>query len=173
MNRHADTAHDQGNAGAYRPLIAIVVVVLLASIALQVDKKPWQLVPWMRDYMGLFMVIFSMVKLFDLSGFADGFSMYDMAARRFRAYGFMYPFLELFLGLAYLSGIALFATYMITIAVMTVSSIGVIRSLMRGLDVHCACMGNILKVPLSTVSIVENVGMGCMALIMLILEMHR
>jgi hypothetical protein len=33
------------------------------------------------------------------------------------------------------------------------------------LDVRCACMGTILNVPLSTVTLTEDIGMGLMALI--------
>lgn len=173
MERHSKTVQYQEKNRAYGPLIVIVTVVFLASIVLQTRIQSWSFIVWMRDFMGLFMVIFSMVKLFDISGFADGFSMYDMVAHRFRIYGSIYPFLELFLGLAYLSGKGMLMACVVTLVVMSISTAGVVRSLIRGLDVHCACMGNILKVPLSTVSVVENIGMGGMALVMLIFELMR
>ena len=49
---------------------------------------------------------------------------------------------------------------------MAWSALGVISALRRGLDVNCACMGTVLKVPLSTVALTENVGMGAMATVM-------
>ena len=46
---------------------------------------------------------------------------------------------------------------------MLISSIGVIKSLRSGMNIKCACLGTVLSVPLSTVSVVENLGMGLMA----------
>ncbi len=45
----------------------------------------------MHYFMGLFLVIYSMFKIFDLNGYADGFEMYDLLAKRVRAYAYMYP----------------------------------------------------------------------------------
>lgn len=94
--------------------------------------------------------------------------MYDIIASRVKMYGFFYPFIELFLGFAYLSRIWLVAIYIMTIIIMTIGAIGVIRSVAKGLDVRCACLGTILKVPLSTVAIIEDAGMAVMAFVMLI-----
>ncbi len=57
----------------------------------------------MHDFMGFFLVVFALLKVFNLSGFADGFQKYDLLARRFRAYALAYPFIELALGLGYLA----------------------------------------------------------------------
>ncbi len=151
----------------YQPLIVVVFVVFLSSMALRLDGMPWQLDSWMHDFMGLFLVVFSMFKLFDISGFAEGFSMYDILASRFKAYGLAYPFIELFLGLAYLGRLFPAATYVLTAVIMIFGGIGVIRSVAKGLDVHCACLGTVFKIPLSSVAIVEDLGMAAMSLIML------
>lgn len=152
----------------YRALIVIIFVIVAASLALQAGRGPWQFMAWMQDFMGLFLVVFSMFKLFDISGFADGFSMYDILASRVKAYGFIYPFIELFLGLACLARISPIAVNSITALIMTFGSIGVIRALAKGLDVHCACLGTVLKVPLSSVAVAEDLGMAGMALMMLV-----
>jgi hypothetical protein len=57
--------------------------------------------------------------------------------------------------------------YAATIIVMLFGSLGVLNALRRGLDVNCACMGNVLKVPLSTVALIEDLGMAAMAATML------
>jgi hypothetical protein len=111
-------------------------------------------------------VIFSMFKLFDLRGFADGFQMYDLLAKPFRSYAYVYPFIELSLGLGYLAAWNLPVVYGATIAVMLFGALGVVRALRKGLDLHCACMGTVLKVPLSTVALTEDLGMAAMAGIM-------
>ncbi len=57
--------------------------------------------------------------------------------------------------------------YAVTIIVMIFGSIGVFRALFKGLDIECACMGTVLHVPLSTVALLEDLGMALMAAIML------
>ena len=65
--------------------------------------SPWNWMDWMHDFMGFFLVVFSMFKFFNLEGFADGFHMYDLLAKPFRPYAYIYPFIELALGLGYLA----------------------------------------------------------------------
>jgi hypothetical protein len=151
----------------YIPLLALVLVSALVASALArsygPDANPAH---WMHDFMGFFLVVFALLKIFDLPGFADGFQMYDLLAQRVRAYALVYPFIELALGLAYLAFWRPTSVYLATVILLGFGALGVINGLRRGLDVNCACMGNTLKVPLSTVALVENVGMAAMALIM-------
>lgn len=156
----------------YWPLLSLIVISILAASAIfwKVDGK-WT--HWMHYFMGLFFVEFAMLKIFHLDAFADGFQMYDLIAKKTRIYAYIYPFIELGLGLAYLSFVFPLATYLITFIVMIVGSVGVIFSLRHGLKVNCACMGSILDVPLSTVTLTEDLGMGLMSLIMLIRELSR
>lgn len=158
---------DSTKLSDYLPLIVILLLSALMAGALLAFVQRWDTMRFMHLYMGFFLCILAMFKFFDLPGFSDGFQMYDLLAHRLRAYADVYPFLELGLGLAYLSEISLIPTYIATIALMSFSAAGVIRSVTRGLDIHCACMGTVLKVPLSTVSILENVGMAVMAAVML------
>lgn len=150
----------------YLPLFALVLIALLEATALSsgLQKGPFM---WMHFFMGLFLCKFALLKLFDLSGFSKGFQMYDLVAKKVPLYGCLYPFIELALGLCYLSFSYPLATYLITILLMAVGAFGVIRALRQGLDVRCACMGTALDVPLSTVTLAEDIGMGFMAFIML------
>ena len=118
--------------------------------------------------MGLFFVNFAMFKLINLQGFADGFAMYDLIAKRSRAYALAFPFIELGLGLMYLAAFLPIMTNILTLIVMLVSGAGVIKAIITG-DKHlqCACLGTSLNVPLSTVSVIENFGMASMAIFML------
>jgi hypothetical protein len=151
----------------YIPLLVIVALTLLSACAKQVRRDDGNWMNWMHDFMGLFLVVFSMFKFFDMEGFADGFQMYDLLAKSFRPYAFIYPFIELFLGLGYLSHWQPLLVYASTIIVMVFGSIGVFRALLKGLDIECACMGTVLHVPLSTVALVEDLGMAAMAAVML------
>ncbi|MBN8707927.1 MAG: hypothetical protein BGO12_01080 [Verrucomicrobia bacterium 61-8] len=153
----------------YIPLITIVMLALLAASAKQMSYGVNHgVVSWMHNFMGLFFVIFSMFKFFNLEGFADGFQMYDLLAKPFRPYAYIYPFLELGLGLGYLSMWQPTSIYWVTIVLMVFGALGVINALRKGLDVDCACLGSVLSVPLSTVALVEDLGMAAMAVGMLL-----
>jgi len=151
----------------YLPLLVIIALTLLAASAKQIAYvESWNARAWMHDFMGYFLIVFSMFKFFDLSGFADGFQMYDLLAKRFRPYAYVYAFVELGLGLAYLAAWTPALIYGVTIVVTVVGSAGVLRALQKGLDANCACMGTVLKVPLSTVALIEDLGMAAMAVAM-------
>jgi hypothetical protein len=154
----------------YRPLISLIVLMLLAAGALQLRSQIDSPMLFMHHFMGFFLVVYSMFKIFDLNGYADGFEMYDLLAKRVRAYAYVYPFIELGLGLAYLAFLYPVVTYIVTIIIFSFGALGVLDGLRRGLDLDCPCMGSVLKVPLSTVSLVENIGMSLMALAMLIMR---
>ncbi len=153
----------------YLPLMVIVALTLLSAFAKEASHEAWNGTRWMQNFMGFFLVVFSMFKFFDLSGFADGFQMYDLLAKPFRPYAYVYPFIELGLGLSYLAHLAPATTYGVTIVVMLWGAAGVVHALMKGLDLECACMGTVLKVPLSTVALLEDLGMAGMAAAMLIM----
>jgi YHS domain-containing protein len=153
----------------YLPLIIIVTLAVLAAFAKSISySESWSGMFWMHDFMGFFLVVFSMFKLFDLEGFADGFQMYDLLAKRFRPYAYTYPFIELALGLGYLALWQPLIIYGATVVIMLFGAAGVIRALAAGLDIECACMGTVLRVPLSTVALAEDLGMAGMAAVMLI-----
>lgn len=147
----------------YLPLLVVVFIALSMSLAIEINRAQIDFSTYTNGFMGFFFCLLSMFKLFNIVGFADGFQKYDIVAMRFRPYAYLYPFIELSLGLAYLAQVQPLATNSFTLFVMTLSAIGVIRSIMKGLDLRCACLGTILNVPLSTVSVVENIGMGLMA----------
>lgn len=150
----------------YWPLMVLIVIAVLAASALNHSSGTASM-SWMHYFMGFFFCQFAMLKLFNLEGFADGFQLYDIVAKESRIYAIAYPFIELALGLAYLAFFVPTLTYIVTIIVMGVGLVGVIKAMQRKLNVNCACMGTVLNVPLSTVTLTEDLAMGIMALIML------
>lgn len=116
-----------------------------------------------------FFLVFSFFKILDLNGFADSYAMYDVVARRIKAYGFTYPFIEFSLGIAYLTGFKPVVTNWSTLVVMGVSVIGVVQSVMNKRKIRCACLGAVFNLPMSTVTIIEDLLMIVMAAPMLIL----
>ena len=153
----------------YWPLISLIVVSVLSAFAIN-WRVAGDMTVWMHYFMGIFLVIFSVLKIFHPAKFADVFEMYDMLAKHTRIYAYIYPLLELALGLSYLAFILPVLTYVLTIVVLTFGSIGVIKALRNGLDINCPCMGSILDVPLSTVTLTEDIGMALMALMLLLMS---
>lgn len=149
----------------YWPLLALILISAVAALAISYSTQVTML-NWMHYFMGIFLSIFALLKLFHPSAFADGFQMYDLLAKKSRAYAYIYPYLELALGLGYLSFFLPQLVYVLTILLLGFGAIGVILALRKGLDINCPCMGSILDVPLSTVTLTEDIGMVFMALIM-------
>ncbi len=164
--------HEEGRGtrvGDYWPLVALVGVAALAGWAIAVGYGAGTATGFMHGFMGVFLVVFALLKIFDLEGFKDGFAMYDLLAKRVPAWGYVYPFVELGLGLAYLAFLAPAVTYALTVVVFAFGAVGVLLAVRKGLDMDCPCMGNILSVPLSTVTLTEDLAMVAMAAAMLAL----
>lgn len=154
------------------PLVLIVAyiagVVLIAGFA----RSGWTMPDWhglMLDFMAGFFLVFSFFKLLDLRGFADAYRSYDIVARRSRAWALAYPFVELALGVAYLTRWSLTFTNAVTLVLMLIGSVGVLRSLLSKRAIRCACLGTALNLPMTTVTLVEDLGMAAMAALMLAL----
>ena len=52
---------------------------------------------------------------------------------------------------------------------MGIGSIGVMRALLNKKRIPCACLGAVVKLPMTTVTAIEDLGMVAMAAAMLIL----
>lgn len=153
----------------YGPLVVLLGVSAVAAIAAALPYAGDMLIG-MHFFMGFLLCNFAMLKLFHPKAFADGFSMYDLLGKRSRVYPFIYPYIELFLGLAYLSFLFPYATYVLTIVVLSFGAAGVINALREGLDINCPCMGTVLKAPLSTVTLSEDLLMVVMAFVMILMR---
>lgn len=95
--------------------------------------------------------------------------MYDIVAGKIRAWGFIYPFAELLLGLAYATGFQPLLTNSITVLITTVSITGVLQSVLKKQKIRCACLGAVFNLPMSTVTIIEDVLMIIMSAAMIYL----
>jgi prepilin signal peptidase PulO-like enzyme (type II secretory pathway) len=126
----------------------------------------------MGNFMGAFFLAFSFFKLLDLRGFADAYRGYDVVARPIPAYGYVYPFIELLLGVAYITAFQPFATNLVTLVVMAVSSVGVLQSVLNKRAIRCACLGTVFNLPMSTVTLVEDGLMIAMAAAALVFGGH-
>jgi copper chaperone CopZ len=145
------------------PLFLIVFYIAgTAALAtfLRGDGSPRTL---MLDFMAGFFLVFSFFKLLDLRGFADAYQSYDILARKSRAWALVYPFIELALGVAYLIRWQPTLINAVTLALMLVGTVGVLRAVLRKDRIRCACLGTALNLPMTTVTVVEDLGMAGMA----------
>jgi YHS domain-containing protein len=115
------------------------------------------------DFMGAFFLVFGTFKLMDLPGFAGAFSSYDLIAGKSRAYANLYPFIQLVLGVAYLSRWQLPLMNLLAFLVMNVSAAGVLRALVSKRKIRCACLGTRIALPMSAISFAEDITMAVMA----------
>ena|SRR3990167_1580753 len=153
---------------SYFPIYLIALYILGAAFIgnFHGDFMAWE--RFMNQIMVGFFLVFSGFKFLDLKGFANGYATYDLLAKRWFHYGYVYPFLELLLGILYIGFWFPTFTQCLTILIMGFSSIGVINSLLKKEKLHCACLGTILNVPLSNITLIEDLLMVLLALIGLI-----
>lgn len=147
----------------YRPIWLITLYLLVVSFTAATSVEGF-----MTTFMAGFFLIFSAFKFLNLSGFADAYSTYDLLAARSRKYALAYPFIELALGLAYLWHIAPTLTNVATLILMVFSSFGVLKALQQKRTIQCACLGTALNLPMTTLTLVEDLLMAAMAALMLI-----
>lgn len=162
-----DQPADQAPPLTYYPLFLLVAFLIGTVGLVELADGSFASYRAMSNFMGGFFVVFSFFKLLDLRGFADSYRMYDVVARRFWGYAYAYPFIELLLGAAYLTRFHSAATNFATIVVMSAGSVGVIQSLLAKRRIRCACLGTVFNLPMSTVTLVEDVLMIVMATLML------
>jgi copper chaperone CopZ len=151
----------------YKPLLLIFGYITAMAIITATQHNTFHWMQAMNVFMAGFFLTFSFFKMLDLKGFAESYSMYDIAAKKVKAWGFIYPFVELALGFAYATGFQPLGTNIVTLIVMAVSIIGVLQSVLNKRKIQCACLGAVFNLPMSTVTIIEDALMIVMSGIMI------
>jgi hypothetical protein len=121
----------------------------------------------LRDFMAAFFLIFGSLKVLNWKKFAEMFRAYDPLAARSRFYAYLYPALEIGLGLAYAFYLSPEIVFnVVTILILGASTIGIIKALRKGKELNCACLGGYFNIPISSFTIFENILMILMAIVM-------
>ena len=149
-----------------KPLLLIIFYIASASVLLH--YKNWSWSEFMLDFMGLFYIVFSFFKMLDLKGFPDSFRMYDPLAKRIPIYGWIYPFIEIALGLMFLMRFEVNIALIITLVVLGITTIGVTKTLLDKKSIRCACLGTALKLPMTEATFIENAIMIVMSILILL-----
>ena len=140
----------------YKPVLLIFAYITLISLIAGNSAHHFDFHLTMRVFMGGFFLTFSFFKMLDLKGFSDSYQMYDLLSKNFKAWGIIYVFIEFALGIAYISDFNPLWTNIITFIIMTLSLIGVVKSVLNKKKIKCACLGAIFNLPMSTITIIED-----------------
>ncbi|MDX2198748.1 MAG: cation transporter [Phycisphaerae bacterium] len=160
---------DELERGSLYPLLLIVGYIAGTVSIAAWSSGAFSLPTLMSGFMGGFFLVFSFFKLLDLRGFSTSYSTYDLIAAAWPTWGYVYPFIELTLGVAYVTGALPWLTNTATLGLMLVGAAGVLKALLRKRRIRCACLGTVLKLPLTQVTLAEDIVMAVMAAAMLLL----
>ncbi len=163
-----DKNEEESKLKTYKPLIIVFLYILLGVAILQIKSGQLDWMEMMNNFMGGFFLIFSFFKMLDLKNFALSYSSYDIIAKKWLGYGYVYPFIELAFGILFTLKAFPMVTNAATLIVMGISSVGVIQSVLQKRKIQCACLGAVFNLPMSTVTIIEDLLMVVMSAIMLI-----
>lgn len=147
----------------YKPLLIVFTFIFLVSAAYQISLETFDSHLFMNHIMAGFFIGLSFFKFLDLKAFSASFSSYDPVAQRWMNYGYVYPFIEFILGLLFVSGKALVLANTLTMIILSLTTIGVYKRLRSKSPFQCACLGTTFSLPLSNLTLTENVVMITMA----------
>lgn len=159
-----------GNTTTYRPVIALFAMAALMAMAaswaafgavLTVRAGEW--------FVAFSMCLLALQKLQDVESFSTMFLNYDLLARRWVRYGYVYPYAEGGAGVLMIAGALTWLAAPVALVIGGIGAVSVFKAVyIDRRDLKCACVGGGTNVPLGFVSLTENVMMVGMALWMLI-----
>jgi hypothetical protein len=111
------------------------------------------------------MVVLAMLKLQNVESFATMFLNYDLLAKRWVPYSYIYPFAEGAAGVLMVAGALTWLSVPIALFIGTIGAVSVFKAVyIDKRELKCACVGGSSNVPLGFVSLTENVMMIVMAI---------
>lgn len=153
----------------YRPVITLFAVAFALALAITWlvfgTLLTGQTLGW---FISVSMVLLGLQKLQDVEKFATMFLNYDLLARRWVRYGYIYPFIETGAGVLMTAGLLTWISAPIALIAATIGAVSVFKAVyIDKRDLKCACVGGESRVPLGFVSLTENLMMIGMAVWML------
>ncbi len=143
------------------PLFLIFGFIIDTTVL--IHWSTWNMTAMMYDFMGMFFMVFSFFKMLDIKGFQASFKMYDPLTAAWPAYGFIYPFIEFALGACYIRDFVPDWVLWFTIVILCITTVGVVKTLLKKRAIQCACLGSVLKLPMTEATFIENAIMIVMA----------
>jgi len=169
LRRFFGSAVADPKAPSYRPVIAVFATAALMALAAShaVHGTPFtgRAAEW---FVGFGMCLLAMLKLQDVERFSTMFLNYDLLAKRWVPYSYLYPFAELLAGVLMVAGALSWLSIPVALFVGGVGAVSVFKAVyVDRRELRCACVGGDSNVPLGFVSLTENLAMVGMALWML------
>lgn len=165
---HQTSAWDLQKFTRFLPLIgAFVLIITWATVrTFPLDTShAWH--SWMLDFMAGFFLLFGGIKFIDIQGFVRAYRKYDLIAKLFPAWGYVYAVLEVGIGVLYFTQTAIAVAHIATIVLLSSATVGVFQKLREKKGTTCACLGTFFNVPLTWFTLTENILMVGMAVGML------
>lgn len=155
---HAATAVEEEKPWivTYKPILIIGAFITGITLLIEMGNGGFNWERGMQNFMAGFFLVFSFFKLLDVNGFADSYATYDIIAKKWRGWGLIYPFVELALGIAFLTRFNPLLVNGLTFVVMSISIIGVLQTVLNKRKIQCACLGAVFNLPMSTVTLIED-----------------
>jgi glutaredoxin len=152
-------------ATTYRPVIALFAMTALtamaASVAVTGSVFTVRAAEW---FIAFSMVVLSLLKLQNVESFATMFLNYDLLAKRWVPYSYVYPFAEGAAGVLMVAGALTWLSVPIALFIGTVGAVSVFKAVyIDRRELKCACVGGSSNVPLGFISLTENLMMIGMA----------
>ena len=156
-------------ATSYTPVLAVfataAALALAASTAATGSALSVMAAEW---FVSFSMVILAMLKLQDIERFSTMFLNYDLLAKRWVPYGYVYPFAEFTAGALMAAHVLDWFSIPLALLAGTIGAVSVFYAVyVQKRELKCACVGGSSRVPLGFVSLSENLAMVAMALWML------
>ncbi|WP_430387052.1 MauE/DoxX family redox-associated membrane protein [Blastomonas fulva] len=170
LRRHLGKPVKDPDAISYVPVIALFAMAALMAGAISWLTKGTVLSPMIIEtFIAVAMCLLAVPKLQDLDSFATMFLGYDLLARRWLPYAYLYPFAEALAGVLMLARALDWVSIPTALFIGSVGAVSVFYAVyVQKRDIKCACVGGSSRVPLGFVSLTENVMMVAMALWMLL-----
>ncbi len=165
LRRHFGKTVRDPKATSYRPVLAVFGVsgamAIAASVAAFGAIVPAHALQW---FVAFSMCVLALLKLQDVERFSTMFLNYDLLAKRWVPYGYVYPFAELGAGVLMIAGVLPWLSIPVALFIGTVGAASVFKTVyLDRRELKCACVGGSSNVPLGFVSLTENVMMVAMA----------
>jgi glutaredoxin len=156
-------------ATTYTPVIALfsmtALMAMAASYAVYGTPFTVRAAEW---FVAFSMAVLALLKLQNVESFATMFLNYDLLARRWVPYSYIYPFAEALAGVLMIAGALNWLSIPLALLIGTVGAASVFKAVyIDRRELKCACVGGNSNVPLGFVSLTENLMMIGMALWML------
>lgn len=169
LRRHFGLRVTDPKATSYRPVIALfamtALMALAASWASNGDVITIRAAEW---FVAFSMCVLALLKLQDVEKFSTMFLNYDLLARRWVPYGYVYPFAEGLAGVLMVAGALTWFAAPLALIIGTIGAVSVVQAVyIDRRELKCACVGGSSNVPLGFVSLTENLMMVAMAVWML------